>query len=114
MLSVTKSMDQRSSVRCGNSMITLVPAAPFLRRLLLSASPIRNENGDIIAVIETLQDVTEERVLQDNEKAMQQQLIHAEKMNAVGQLAASVAHEINNPLAGVLIYIKLLKKRRWR
>lgn len=60
---------------------------------------------EIIALNETLNDYIERL------EKTQKQLIQAEKINALGQLSASIAHEINNPLAGVLVYIQLLTKK---
>jgi two-component system NtrC family sensor kinase len=40
-----------------------------------------------------------------------QQMLQAERLTSIGKLAAVVAHEINNPLSGILVYAKLL--RRW-
>lgn len=43
-------------------------------------------------------------------RAAHAQMLQAEKLASIGKLAAVVAHEINNPLAGVLVYAKLLRK----
>ena len=41
----------------------------------------------------------------------QEEMLRVERMASIGKLAAVVAHEINNPLAGILTYAKLMKKR---
>ena len=41
----------------------------------------------------------------------QQQLIHAARLSSIGELSAGVAHELNNPLAGVLVYTKLIMEK---
>jgi two-component system NtrC family sensor kinase len=59
--------------------------------------PLNDNDGSVIGVCTIARDVTSERELRD-------QLIQAAKLAAVGGLAAEVAHEINNPLTGILAF----------
>ena len=74
------------------------------RRLLCHASPLFDEKGKIEGVIISARDITEL-------KRLEEQLIQAEKLAAMGQMLAGVAHELNNPLTAILGASELLRDR---
>ncbi|MFQ6618102.1 MAG: nitrogen regulation protein NR(II), partial [Fidelibacterota bacterium] len=61
-------------------------------------------NGQVEQVVEVSRDITQR-------KKIEQQLIQAERLISMGKLSASVAHEINNPISGILVLYELLLKR---
>lgn len=58
-------------------------------------------------------ELSKEELQRQNEELRKAQahMIRSEKFASMGQLAASVAHEISNPLAGILTYLKLIRRR---
>ena len=74
------------------------------RRILFNFSPLADESGNIEGVVLSGRDVTDL-------KRLEEQLIQAEKLAAMGQMLAGVAHELNNPLTAVLGVTELLRER---
>jgi signal transduction histidine kinase len=71
--------------------------------LRITSLPITNGDGHIDEVMEIAMNVTEERLRDE-------QLVQAEKLALVGQMAAGLAHEIKNPLAGMKGAIQILQR----
>jgi two-component system NtrC family sensor kinase len=65
--------------------------------------------GELDALVETLEQRVEERTRELREA--QAQLVQTEKLASLGKLSASIAHEINNPLSGILTYAKLISRK---
>ena len=71
------------------------------KSILATAYPVVDENG-VTSVIQYNND-------RRAEFKLYKQLVQAEKLAAIGMLASNIAHEINNPLGGILAYSQLLK-----
>lgn len=69
----------------------------------VTVSPVRNEVGDITNFVAIKRDVTEI-------DSLQRQLLQAKKMEAIGQLAAGIAHEINTPMQYVQNNVTFLER----
>lgn len=78
---------------------TLEPFAKSGRQYEVNVYPLKSMDKSRQAVLH-YHDITEE-------KKLQRQLLQSEKMAAIGMLAGGVAHEINNPLGGILAFAQL-------
>jgi PAS domain S-box-containing protein len=67
-----------------------------------SARPLQDETGHATGIIASARDITDQQRLQ-------QQLIQSERLAAMGQMIAGVAHELNNPLTAILGVTELMR-----
>ncbi|WP_263350098.1 PAS domain-containing sensor histidine kinase [Acidicapsa acidisoli] len=68
----------------------------------LTVSPVKDEQGKVIGASKILRDISGRR-------RIEQSLLQAEKIAATGRMAATIAHEINNPLEAVVNLLYLLR-----
>ena len=75
----------------------------------LSAAIIYDSNGKEIATVGSFVDLKERLEMERALRRTQEQLLQSEKLAAMGRLTSQIAHELNNPLYGIMNTLELLK-----
>jgi PAS domain S-box-containing protein len=80
-------------------------------RCLTSYSTVHGEDGHYLGLVFLSLDISERVVLEREQKRLRDQLFQQEKMVLVGQIAASVAHELNTPLGTIMLRSQLIAQQ---
>jgi PAS domain S-box-containing protein len=96
-----------SSTRRGEVMLTDPDTEEHLE-MEVTAADVRGPHGSVVATVTAMQDVG--RLKELERRRLEQVLFDTEKLAATGRLAASIAHEINNPLEAVQNSLYLLSR----
>ena len=71
----------------------------------LTISPIRDRSGKIVGASKIARDITQQRATQKRLVELQSELVHASRLSVMGQMAAAISHELNQPLSAMDNYL---------
>ena len=91
----------------GESELIIKSATGQSLPVSVSLTPLSTEGEKVM--IMSLRDLSARKKLEAEREEMQRQLYQSSKMASIGELSAGVAHEINNPLNGIINFAQLLK-----
>ncbi len=75
---------------------------------------VERENGRSVRIFGTKQDITAERLADEKVRSLQAELIHLSRRSAMGAMAATLAHELNQPLAAIGNFAAGTRRALWK
>jgi len=76
-----------------------------------NAAAIRDAEGHVLFYEGTVEDITQRRQMEEEKLELEARLRQTQRLESIGTLASGVAHEINNPLTGIINYAQLIADR---
>jgi PAS domain S-box-containing protein len=73
-------------------------------------APIRDGEGEVVGGLAVIRDITAQKEALEALRMAQQQVVHTSKLAAMGELGAGIAHELNQPLAGIKMIVSLMQR----
>jgi PAS domain S-box-containing protein len=77
----------------------------------LSTSVLKDASGNTVAHVTIARDITQRKRMEEERRQLEQKAQITSRLASVGEMSAGIAHEINNPLTGVIGYAQLLVDR---
>ena len=76
----------------------------------VAASLVHTRSGEIRGASAIMRDITEERAAEERLQSLQAELIHLSRWNTMGMMAATLAHELNQPLTAAVNYVRAARR----
>ncbi|MBF0233736.1 MAG: PAS domain S-box protein [Desulfamplus sp.] len=100
----------RDCIQYGGSLdeeFEIITAKGRRRWVRATGEAVKDRSGKIIRIIGALQDISDRKEIEEEKKRLQEHLIQARKMEAIGILAGGIAHDFNNILSGLMGFTDL-------
>ena len=83
---------------------TCMRADRELATLEFSVRPIKDKAGDVIFLVTECHDITERRLAEEEARHHRERIAHVSRLSTLGEMAAGIAHEINQPLTAISLF----------
>ncbi|MEY2632363.1 MAG: hypothetical protein RIR00_1017 [Pseudomonadota bacterium] len=105
---------ERPELSQGNREVDMLCKGGEHRAVRLAISDIRSEGGEVSNWVAILDDISARRSMEQREQLLREQVAHAARLAAVGEIATMIAHEISQPLTCIANFSQGLLQRQKR